>query len=125
LFSNIDSFQLVQKFKGIRFETNQILISLDVVFLFMNIPINLYIESIDKKWNFFMNKVNIPKEEFMCAVRLVLDLIYFCFDSCFYKQNYDIPMESSLAPITIDLVMRRNQSIGDYRLSYFIIMSTT
>jgi len=45
-----NSFDLVQKLKDIQVDNDYILISLDVVSLFTNIPIDLAIESVSKRW---------------------------------------------------------------------------
>jgi len=45
-----NSFDLVQKLKDIHVNDDYILISLDVVSLFTNIPIDLAIESVSKRW---------------------------------------------------------------------------
>ncbi|KYN18358.1 hypothetical protein ALC57_09333 [Trachymyrmex cornetzi] len=67
---NIDnSFQLVKRLKGTRFEIEHVLISMDVVSLFTNILTDLAIESIDKRWNFVRDKVNISKDEFILGVQ--------------------------------------------------------
>ncbi|KYN29433.1 hypothetical protein ALC57_01100 [Trachymyrmex cornetzi] len=89
--------------KGTRFEIEHVL--LDVVSLFTNIPIDLTIESIDKKWNFVRDKINISKDEFMLGVRLVLNSTYFSFDGQFYKQNFGTLVGSPLSPIVSDLVL--------------------
>jgi len=74
-----NSFDLVQKLKDIQ-DDDYILISLDVVSLFANIPIDLVIESVSKRWQFLDKQCNIPKNEFVGAVRFVLDSTFFQFD---------------------------------------------
>lgn len=44
-----NSFQLVEKLTNLRINNNFLLISLDVISLFINVPINLALESIDKR----------------------------------------------------------------------------
>ena len=48
---------------------------------------------------------NISKEEFVTAVKFVLNS-FFPFNNKFYKQVFGIPMGSSLFPIIADLVMQ-------------------
>jgi len=57
----------VKKLKETRFEIEHVLVSMDVVSLFINIPIDLTIENIDKRWNFVRDKVNISKDEFILS----------------------------------------------------------
>jgi len=61
-------------------------------------------------------KCNLPKTEFLIAVRLILDFTYFVFDNIIYKQNFDMLMDSSLSSIIADLVMQR---LGRTTLSLF------
>jgi len=51
-----NSFDLVQKLKDIQVDDDYILISLDVVSLFINIPIDLAIESVSKRWQQLLDK---------------------------------------------------------------------
>jgi len=68
-----NSFDLVQKLKDIQVDDDYILISLDVVSLFTNIPIDLTIGSVSKRRQLLDKQCNIPKNEFVGAVRFVLD----------------------------------------------------
>jgi len=78
-----------------------------VVFLFTNIPIDLAIKCIyKKKWQLILNTCKINKEEFLKAVRLVLDSTYFIFNNKIYRQKFETPMGSPLSPIIADLVMQ-------------------
>ena len=47
-----DSFQLVDKLKGIYFNDNYKLIFLDMVLLFTNIPIDLAVDCINDNWTY-------------------------------------------------------------------------
>jgi len=100
-----NSLQLIEKIKNKVLNDNQTLISLDVVSLFTNIPTDLAIECISKKWHFIANACKINKEEFLKAVRLVLDSTFFTFDNRIYRQKFGTPMGSPLSPIIADLVM--------------------
>jgi len=82
------------------------LISLDVVSLFTNIPTDCAIKSLTNRWNFISTSCNIPKDEFLDAVRFVLESTFFSFDNQIYKQNYGTPMGSPLSPIIADIVMQ-------------------
>jgi len=83
-----NSFDLVQKLKDVQVDDDYILIFLDVVSLFINIPIDLAIESMSKRWQLLDKQCNIPKNEFVGAVRFVLDSTFFKFDQKIYKQNF-------------------------------------
>lgn len=45
-FSNVENFQLIRKLKGIHVRNDFTLISLDVISLFTNIPIDLAVDSV-------------------------------------------------------------------------------
>jgi len=100
-----NSLQLIEKIKNKALNDNQALISLDVVSLFTNIPIDLAIECISKKWHFIADACKINKEEFLKGIRLVLDSTFFIFDNRMYRQKFGTPMGSPLSPIIADLVM--------------------
>jgi len=59
-----NNFDLVQKLKDIQVDDDYILISLDIVSLFTNIPIDLAIESVSKRWQLLDKQCNLPKNEF-------------------------------------------------------------
>jgi len=106
-FSHLNnSFELTEKLKNIFISDNHILISLDVTSMFTNIPLDLTIKSIEKRWVHISNNCLIPKEEFLTALRLIFDSTYFIFDGVIYKQKFGTPMGSPLSPIISDLVIR-------------------
>jgi len=97
---------LTEKLKDIFISDNHILISLDVISLFTNIPLDLVIDSVVKRWGHIANSCSIPREEFLNALKLVFDSTYFRFDGVIYKQNFGTSMDSPLSSIISDLVMR-------------------
>jgi len=65
-FSYIDnSFTLTEKLKNIYINDNHDLISLDVISLFTNIPLDLGIESVSKRWKHIATSCLISREEFL------------------------------------------------------------
>ncbi|XP_071638462.1 uncharacterized protein [Temnothorax longispinosus] len=101
-----DSFQLVNILNNSRIDDNYTLISLDVVSLFTNVPSDLAIDSICNRWEHLSKNCDIPKDEFIIAVRLILDSTYFRFNNKVYKQNFGSPMGSPLSPDLADLVLQ-------------------
>jgi len=101
-----NSFQLVKKLHNTVINDDFQLLSLDVVSLFTNVPTELAVNSIHKRWNLISQHCNIPRDEFVGAVRFVLDSTFFKFDNQYYKQNFGTPMGSPLSPVIADLVMQ-------------------
>lgn len=68
-----DSFQLVDKLRRLHLKDNYILVPLNVVSLFTNVPIDLAINNISVRWTHMANKCNILKKEFIDAhIQLIL-----------------------------------------------------
>jgi len=86
---------------------NCILVSLDVISLFTNVPIDSVIEILEEKWPYIEKHSIIPKEEFLNAINLVLHSTFFTFNNKFYKQTYGAPMGSPLSPIIADLFLQK------------------
>jgi len=84
--SHIDnSFDLVKKLKNIQIDDEFSLISLDVVSLITNIPIELALKSVKDRWNYISSTCNIPRDEFLEAIKLILESTYFSFNNKIYK----------------------------------------
>ena len=81
------------------------LVSLNVVSLLTNVPANLVIENIGRRWNNISKNIKIPKKEFFITIKLILESTYFSFNKRFYRQVFNFPMDSSLSPIT-NIVMK-------------------
>jgi len=106
-FSHVEnSFQLIEKLKNLQFDDNYILISLDVISLFTNIPLDLALESVSRRWELVSRNCSIPHNEFITGLKMILESTYFLFDNQMFKQNFGTPMGSPLSPIIADLVMR-------------------
>lgn len=90
----------------ISIEDNEIMVSFDVTSLFTNIPINLVIEIIKKRYNVITEHTSIPKNKFLEMLRICCqDSNFFKYKGKIYKQTFGLPMGSPLSPILADLVM--------------------
>jgi len=101
-----NSYQLIKKLKGLSIEENYDLISLDVVSLFTNIPVNLAMDSVSNRWSHISKGTKISKSEFLKALKLILESTYFQFNNIIYKQKFGTPMGSPLSPIIAEIVLQ-------------------
>ncbi|XP_077270690.1 uncharacterized protein LOC143901933 [Temnothorax americanus] len=101
-----NSFDLVKKLSETHIREDYTLMSLDVISLFTNVPTEMVIDSIAKRWNYISESCSIPESEFLQAVRLVLESTFFVFNGVIYQQTFGSPMGSPLSPIGADIVMQ-------------------
>jgi len=112
-----NSRDLIQKLEKLYIPENYILVSLDVISLFTNVPIDLITDILDEKWCYIEKHSTIPKDEFFNAINFVLHSTFFTFNSKFYKQSYGAPMGSPLSPIIADLFLQKLETEVLYKLS--------
>lgn len=101
-----NSFDLVKKLTDVFVDDEYCLISLDVISLFTNIPLDLAYNSIAERWTFLSDHCPVPKDEFLIAVNLVLRSTFFMFNGIIYQQTFGTPMGSPLSPIIADIVLQ-------------------
>jgi len=105
-----NSYQLVHKLNRLSIEENYELISLDVS-LFTNIPSNLTLKSVSNRCQ--INKgTNIPKNEILKALKLILESTYFKFNEIIYKQKFGTPMGSPLSSIAEIVPQNLEKALG-------------
>ena len=114
----IDSFDVVKKLNSMPIDENFKLISLDVISLFTNVPLDLAVESIDKRWNYIERNCDIPKNEFLTGIRFVLNSTFFSFNNVCYQQTFGTPMGSPLSPIIADITLQDLESRAIGTLSF-------
>lgn len=118
-FSHIsNSYELVKKLSNTYVNDEFQLVSLDVISLFTNIPIELALDSIANRWNHISGNCNIPKCEFILAVKFVLGSTVFTFNGVMYQQSFGTPMGSPLSPIIADIVLQDLERRALDRLSF-------
>lgn len=82
-----------------------VLMSMDVVSLFTNIPLELVISIIEDKWQLIEPCCNFNKNSFINTIKFIFKCYYFCFDGKFYQQTFGTPMGSPLSPIIAMITM--------------------
>ncbi|XP_071653840.1 uncharacterized protein [Temnothorax longispinosus] len=113
-----NSIDLVEELGNAHVNDGYKLISLDVVSLFTNVPIERVLDSITVRWNFISKNCKIPKAEFFIAVRLVLNSTFFIFNGKIYRQTFGVPMGSPLSPMAADIVLQDLETIALATLKY-------
>jgi len=102
----MNSFGLYNSLSGRQVRDSDMLISLDVISLFTNVPLDLAFESISKRWTYIEHNTKITEKDFILAIKFVLSSTYFAFNNKIYKQTYGTPMGSPLSPVITDVVMQ-------------------
>ncbi|XP_071652732.1 uncharacterized protein [Temnothorax longispinosus] len=113
-----DSFTFFEKLNNKEFPPEFVLFSLDVISLFTNVPTDLVIDSICRQWNLIGPNTKLPREEFVAAIKFVLDSTYFTFDNVIYRQTHGSPMGSPLSSDAAEIVMRDLENKALKRLKY-------
>lgn len=112
------SYDLVNEVTKIEVPVDYALISLDVISLFTNIPLELALEGLERRWDIIKINTKLTKEEFFNAIKLVLHSTYFQFNNKIYKQTFGTPMGSPLSPIIADLVMKDLETVSIQKLTF-------
>lgn len=73
-----NSLDLVNRLNFKYLDDSFTLISLDVISLFTNVPINLALKNMSRRWRFIGICISFPKDEFLSAISFVFYLLLFC-----------------------------------------------
>ena len=84
---------------------NYKLISLDVVSLFPNLPHNLILQALSKKWPLLCKYIPLTKKEFLDGMRFLLSSTYIQFNQKFYLQTTGAPMGFCTSPWFADITL--------------------
>ena len=100
-----NSFDLINKIKGKKVPYDHKLISLDVKSLFTNVPLDLVIQSLDKRYNIINTNCKMPYNEIIDTIKFLYNNIYCTFNYVIYKQLQGTPMGSAISGLLADIVM--------------------
>ena len=116
-----NSYDLIKKLKNVKLESDSVLVSLDVVSLFTNIPIDLASDSVVVRWDAISKKTKILLDEFLIAFRMVLNSTIFIFNKKIYKQIFGTFMGSRLSLV----VAKKNIFFYLFLLVFFMTYRNT
>lgn len=109
----INSFELVEKIRNLKIPSDFVMISMDVVSLFTNVPQQLVIAGIKKRWKSIKNYTQINQKEFINGIILCMNASAFKFNGILYQQIFGAAMGSPLSPVIAEIVLR---DLEDYCL---------
>lgn len=72
-----NNYELVEKLNSRMIDEHQQQDSLDVISLFTNVPTELAIKGIGRRWHHIEKNTSIPYKEFLAGIHLVLDSTFF------------------------------------------------
>ncbi|XP_025266911.1 uncharacterized protein LOC112638816 [Camponotus floridanus] len=100
-----DGWTFANYLKGKIIRDDEIMISLDVTALFTNIPKDLVVSAVTKRWNHIAPNTKFNLSQFLYVIEMILDSTSFTFNGQFYEQIFGSPMGSPLSPILADIMM--------------------
>ena len=100
-----DVWSFKNEIKNIKIPNNHKLVSLDVTSLYTNVSVDLLIKIVKEKYNEIKLFTNIPLNEIIIAIRIVLKENVFTFNNTLYKQKFGCSMGNPLSRIAADIVM--------------------
>jgi len=100
-----DSFQFAGFMNEKQLPPNFVVLSLDVVSLYSNIPYSLVTKSINKHWERIKLYTALKLNTFIELLMFIFESTYFKFNNTYYKQILGTPMGATLSPILSQYVM--------------------
>lgn len=101
-----NSLEFKEKIDNLPLDTNDSIISFDVVSMFTNIPIDHMLSLIERRREFILNNYNIPFSWFeRIMIFLLRECAVFSFENKIYKQKDSLAMGSPLSPILAKILM--------------------
>jgi len=115
-----DSWSFVNNINRKIIEPHEIFVSLDVTFLFTNIPKELVMQGIENRWTDIQRNIKLNLTQMISAIDMVLCSTSFAFNGRYYEQIYGSPMGSPLSPILADIVMEDFETLSLQKLDFVV-----
>lgn len=112
-FSNshiLHSEDFIGKIRALNFH-NVKMLSLDVVSLFTNVPVEDVLLFLENKLSDFQDQLPLPVSKIIALVRLCVSTNYFSFQNEFYRQKFGCAMGGNLSPVLANLYMEYFESV--------------
>ncbi|XP_015124713.1 uncharacterized protein LOC107046575 [Diachasma alloeum] len=105
VFTIKNSMEFVEFIKGVRLPPEYVMISLDVVSLFTNIPKRLVLHIVDESWDDWTPFVRTSKKLVIKLITICFEASYFTFDNEVYMQIDGSSMGIPASPVLAGIVM--------------------
>ncbi|RLU15076.1 hypothetical protein DMN91_012963 [Ooceraea biroi] len=115
-----NGWTFIDKVRNVAIDKCETMVSFDVVSLFTNIPKELVIKAIEKRWDLISVDTKFNLDQFIYGIDVILNSTSFTFNGRFYSQIYGCPMGSPLSPIVADMVLDDLETICMERLDFKI-----
>lgn len=109
-YSAENLFKIKKRLNNLIVPEDYIIVSFNIVAMFLFLPHTLIIKTIEKRWNPLWNHANIHCNEFFDRIKFLLNSIYFKFDNRFYKQNLESLIGSCSSSIFSEIVLFDSES---------------
>lgn len=100
-----DTFEFAEFIKEKQLPRDYVIISLDVVSLYSNIPFELVTKSVNKHWERISEYTNLNLNNFLEILRFIFETTYCKFNNNYFKQILGTPMGATLSPIISQFIM--------------------
>lgn len=104
-FRILNTFSFAEAVNDIEVQRDHMIVSLDVISLFTNIPLELILSILENNWELIRQNCKMTKDIFFTIIRFLFDTTHFTFNGEHYMQIFGCPMGSALSPIVADIIM--------------------
>nr|CAI5862713.1 unnamed protein product [Callosobruchus analis] len=98
----MNSFELVKEIQEMTIPTNYVLVPLDAISLFTNIPTDLVIEVVTQRWSNI--QLHLSLTQFLVLLKYVFSNSYIISNNEFYKQIFGLGIRNCLLPVCAHII---------------------